>query len=543
MPKLFLNRDLIFKKREDCYYVYNNRTGSFFYGDEELWRFLKSFRSGRELDTLKREPSFPKWNKLLPKLIGTKYLLFEARSEIKQYLNFFPTRTFYTVYYEHEGGTDVAVHRIGLHGVIDFEIFTFKGTTETLWNLCNGNNTLQQLISFFVENTGDDYGAVKYTIFEKMSEWTSLDTQILRLLPQPLLSYETIPLHLLSPAPFIPSLKVSPSKQVKDTRRYHISGIDEGYDQFERVESTLSHIYRVPHPILGGKSYGEAFLSRLSELKPMEEGCRVLEIGGGHGDISKEILVALKEKKPDISSTLTYIIYDLSPELIKSQRRLHNEAGVHVEHIHGDAESLALADASVDIILSNEVIADFPTPELSLRDLKRLLNKYGIPINQQFLDSLKDAPERFRLNLGAFRLLKEIQRVLKPGGIAIVTEYGYRDRLPFRAKHLDHAEYSIHFGQMVSIAEELGVKVRLTDAFKFLDFQLGVELITHPSFQAAFRILEHHGIHLPNIVYTKELLREQIGEKADSMKNIKFAKATKDPIEMVKVLICEKPAA
>lgn len=542
MPKLFLNQDIIFKKREGHYYVYNNRTGSLFYGKKELWKFLKSFRTGQELEALKRKPSFTKWEKLLPNLIGTKYLLYDSGGEIELYLDFFPTRTYYTVYYRHEEGTDIAIYRIGPHGDPDFEIITLKGTAKELWDLCNGNNTVHQLIAYFSEKTGGNYKDTKQDIFEKMTEWTSLDAQILKLLPQSLLTYDTVPPHIISPAPFIPLLKVSAPKQARDTRRYHICEIEEGYHQFERVESTLAHIYRVPHPLLGGKTYGEAFLIRLLELKPIEKGSRILEIGGGHGDVSKEILVKLKETKPEIFSTLAYILYDLSPQLIKSQRRLHKEAGVHVEHIHGDAEFLALEDDSIDIIFSNEVIADFLTPELTLKEVKKLPDKYGIPINQDFLDTLKDAPKRFRLNLGAFLLLKEIQRVLKPGGIAVITEYGDPDRLPFLAEHLDHAEYTIHFGQMVTIAKELGLKVRLSDALKFLDFQLDVELITHPSFQAAFRILEHHGIYLPNINYTKELFREQIEEKADSMKNIQFAKATKEHIEMVKFLICEKSA-
>ncbi len=542
MPKLFLNQDIIFKKREGHYYVYNNHTGSLFYGKKELWKFLKSFRTGQELEALKQKPSFTKWEKLLPNLIGTKYLLYDSGGEIELYLDFFPTRTYYTVYYRYEEGTDIAIYRIGPHGDPDFEILTLKGTAKELWDLCNGNNTVHQLIAYFSEKTGGNYNDTKQDIFEKMTEWTSLDAQILKLLPQSLLTYDTVPPHIISPAPFIPLLKVSAPKQARDTRRYHICEIEEGYHQFERVESTLAHIYRVPHPLLGGKTYGEAFLIRLLELKPMEKGSRILEIGGGHGDVSKEILVKLKETKPEIFSTLAYILYDLSPQLIKSQRRLHKEAGVHVEHIHGDAEFLALEDDSIDIIFSNEVIADFLTPELTLKEVKKLPDKYGIPINQDFLDTLKDAPKRFRLNLGAFLLLKEIQRVLKPGGIAVITEYGDPDRLPFLAEHLDHAEYTIHFGQMVTIAKELGLKVRLLDALKFLDFQLDVELITHPSFQAAFRILEHHGIYLPNINYTKELFREQIEEKADSMKNIQFAKATKEHIEMVKFLICEKSA-
>ena len=434
MSKLFLNQDIIFKKRGGYYYVYNNRTGSLFYGKKELWKFLKHFKTGKELETLKQNPSFPKWVKLLPNLIETKYLLYDSKDETEQYLDFFPTRTYYTVYYKHKEGTDVAIYRIEPNGDPDFEIKTLKGTTGELWNLCNGNNTVHQLILYFAEKTGNSYEDTKHDVFEKMNQWISLDTQTLKLLPQSLLSYEKVPQHLISPAPISPSLKVSKPKQERDTRRYHISGIKEGYHQFERVESTLAHIYRIPHPILGGKTYGKAFLSQLLKLKPLEMGSKILEIGGGHGDISKEILVQLKETKPEIFPSLTYILYDLSPQLIKSQRRIHKKVGVHVEHIQGDAEILALEDNSIDIIFSNEVIADFLTPKVTLKDVKKLAKKHEIPINQEFLDTLKDAPKRFLLNLGAFLLLKEIQRVLKPGGIAVITEYGEIGRASCRER-------------------------------------------------------------------------------------------------------------
>ncbi|MFQ5816283.1 MAG: class I SAM-dependent methyltransferase, partial [Candidatus Hydrothermarchaeaceae archaeon] len=237
---------------------------------------------------------------------------------------------------------------------------------------------------------------------------------------------------------------------------------------------------------------------------------------------------------------------DLSPELIKTQRKLHEEAGVQAQHIHGDAERLAVSDVSVDIIISNEVIADFSTPEFGLKDVERSIEEFGIPASEELVRSLRDAPDRFRLNLGAFRLLKEVERVLKPGGIAIITEYGYEDQLPSRAQHLDHDEYTIHFGHLVSIARALGLKARLTDAYGFLKFRSNLELITHASYEAAFRLLEHNGMHLPNIVYTRELLREQLGEKADYLRNIRFIRVTDEPmdrapIEIVKVLICEKP--
>jgi ubiquinone/menaquinone biosynthesis C-methylase UbiE len=541
MSELFLNQDLEFKKKETFSYVYNNRTGWFFPGGEWLWKFLESFRYGRKIVAQERN-SDPMLEKLLHELMKHRYLLSEMGTEFREYLDFYPTRTLYTVFYRHDIGTDVAIQRKGRHGEVDYDIVTLKGLSKALWDLCDGSKKLRDIINILTEKTEESYAITKSRVFGLMKDWTSLSMQIIRMLPEPLSNYSVVPSQLLVPAPFLPSLKAPASRKAKDVRKYYIKGITDAYRQFESVESTLSHIYRIPHPILDGKSYGEALLLRILEMKSIEMGCRILEIGGGYGDISKDILEGLSKEKPELSHRLTYIVYDLSPELIYSQRRLHEKAGTHVEHILGDAQNLAVANASVDIALSNEAIADFATPEMTIREVNEIPKKYGIPLTRQFMDSLTNAPERFRLNLGAFRLLKEIERVLKPGGLAIITEYGYQDKLPSRAEHLDHEEYSIHFGHMVAVANALGLKVEITDAFRFLGFRTDVELITHPSFQAAFRILEHNGIHLPNIVYTKELFYEQLGERADFFENIQFVKCRKEPIEIVKVLICTKPA-
>jgi len=540
MSELFTSSNLVFKKKDTFACVYNNRTGWYIPGNEGLWRFLESFQYGREIEPQERESDL-KLDKLLTELTRHRYLLSERGSELSEYLAFYPTWTNYTVYYHGEGGTDVAIPRIGAMGGIDFEIITIRGFSEGLWNLCDGSRTVSEIIGILAKEKGESYGTVKRKVLEWMKEWTSIDVQILRLLPAPISSYSETPSQLITPAPFLAALKASTAKLAEDVKKYHITGIHEGYDQFERVESTLSHIYRKPHSILGGKSYGEALLSRLMERKSFESNCRILEVGGGHGDISKDILLTLKNKKPGVYSNIAYVIYDLAPRLIQSQQSLHREHGTCVEHIHGDGEQLALADASIDIVLSNEVIADFSTPEMTIHEVKELPKRYGIPIKKDILDSLKNAPDSFRLNLGALRLLKEVARVLKPGGLGIITEYGFEDRLPFLAKHLDHAEYSVNFMHMLSVANALGLDVELTDAFRFLNFRSDVELITHPSFQAAFRILEKNDIHLPNLVYTTELFQDQLGDTADSFENIEFVECQREPIEIVKVLIFTKP--
>jgi len=549
--RIFLNRDVAFRKvpvlmagePDTC--IYNKKTGLFFWGDESDVRFLRAFQNGADISKISthRDMQHQLVN-IVPNLINDRFLLLESETgkeeQKKAYLKFFPVRTLFTVYYEHENEKtiDAALHRVGKNNEADFEILTLKNDEMLLYTLCGGEKDIEEIIrTLRPKLTADDV----LSIFEK---WTSAETQIIRLLPQPLSRYKEIPPPVFFPAPLFPKLKEakeSKNKLSKSVKDYHLKDISGGYCQFERIESTLSHIYRVRHPILGGKSYGEAFFSKLNEIKQIEQGFRIVEVGGGYGAMSKDVLLSLKRAKPEIFQSVKYTICDLSPALISSQRTLHLNEGVKAEYVHCDGEALPLKDRSADVIISNEVIADFSNPEFTLNQIDSLSEKTGIPITAEFVDSIKNTlgnEKSFRLNLGAFKLLKEIRRILKPGGIAIITEYGYENILPFRVKHLDHAEYTINFAHLQQVAESLGMQAELTNAFDFLNFREDVELITHSSFQAAFRLLEHNNIHLPNLVYTKELLSEQLGREAERLKNLQFVKASREPIEIVKVLIC-----
>ncbi len=122
----------------------------------------------------------------------------------------------------------------------------------------------------------------------------------------------------------------------------------------------------------------------------------------------------------------------------------------------------------------------------------------------------------------------------------MVTEFGYQDRLPFRAGHLDHAEYSIQFGQLISVATALGFNVYLTDTWDFLGFREDVRLISGFSYMAAFRLLEGQNVYLPNITYTPELLKKELGDLADGFRGIDFVEPSKDPFKIVKVLVAQK---
>jgi ubiquinone/menaquinone biosynthesis C-methylase UbiE len=519
--KLYLNKDVVFKSKKTFSCVYHQTTGWYYPAKADFWKALQSYKGGREIDPTKIPPA-------LSELIRNRFLIEKKTPGKNDFLDFYPVRIPETVYYMDDAKTNVAVERKGAHDEIDFDIINLEGMAAELWNSSNGTKTVKEIIA--------ELGADIEGIFKTLKEWVSIENQILRLLSIPLQEFKDLPPQLVYKAPFLPK-KSMPKKSADDVQRYHLVTIKDGQEQFERIESTLSHIYRTPHPILNDQSYGQALYKQINELKVIDSSLRILEVGGGMGSISTDILAELKKKDQGPE----YIIYDLSPALIQSQIQLHKNAAVRAEHVHGNGEVLALKDQSIDIVFSNEAIADFDTPEVAAKDAKEFLFDHEIPMTEEFFHWYKGAPEKVRVNLGAFQLLKELYRVLKPGGLAIITEFGYQERLPFRASHLDHAEYSIQFGQLISVATALGFNLYLTDAFDFLGFREDVKLISAFSYQAAYRIMEHHNVYLPNITYTRELLKKELGKRAENFKNLRFVEPNKDPFKIVKVMVCTKP--
>ena len=218
--------------------------------------------------------------------------------------------------------------------------------------------------------------------------------------------------------------------------------------RFDEVECTISHLLRFPHPALGGRRYGEALLQGIAARGVRPGRCGVLEIGGGAGHLAEAAWRG--NAGPFTQSRWTSV--DLSPALLHAQRRRVREpsqpGGPHRRWngIRADAVSLPLRIGSFDgLILANEVIADLPTA-------------------------------RGR-NLGAIALVREIARVLAPGGGAVLTEFG-GDFEP-GPLHLvgaraegEHVEWSIDFRQL----REAGIAAGLTVAQLPLHQLIGADL-------------------------------------------------------------------
>ncbi len=211
------------------------------------------------------------------------------------------------------------------------------------------------------------------------------------------------------------------------TRAHHRADQLSARQRFDEVECTISHLFRWPHPALGGRRYGEALLQSLASrgIGPGTSG--VIEIGGGAGHLAEAAFRG--EAGPFTRARWTSL--DLSPALLAAQRlRLSGHAGWN--GLRGDALDLPLRPYSVDgLVLANEVIADLPVVE--------------------------------GRNTGAVRFVNQLSRVLARGGAAVLTEFGGDFepgpvRLYTTSGKGEHTEWSIDFRTLRAAASENGLE-------------------------------------------------------------------------------------
>ncbi|GDX81982.1 hypothetical protein LBMAG42_37930 [Deltaproteobacteria bacterium] len=228
--------------------------------------------------------------------------------------------------------------------------------------------------------------------------------------------------------------------------------IDDAATRFDLAETTLAHALALPHPALQGQPYGARLCDRL--LPDPAGPTRCLEVGGGTGELGAALVARAAER----NLNLGYLRVDRSPALLAMQA-LQNP---RTEGRLGDALALPVENASIDLLIANEIIADLPATR---------------------------TPTGWT-NDGALAFLDEISRVLAPGGRAFLSEFGSEADEPEETEQLDHPEVSIRFDRLVERARALGLTPTLTPIAEFLGIDLSARWLWRPHL-GALRHLDH----------------------------------------------------
>lgn len=277
---------------------------------------------------------------------------------------------------------------------------------------------------------------------------------------------------------------------------FHLDGIEDASWEFDQIEPTVNHSFRFPHEALGGLDYGSRFC--LSTLKPEvvplmnnSPSLEVLEVGGGTGSFARAFITQAASV-----TSVDYHILDLSPALMENQRKILSGVLPENRHFQQDATEFDLPGHTFDLIVSNEVIADFPVASVP-GDGAYYVEQYGL--------SDKDAPDSFVVNSGAFRFIERAWKHLKPGGTLIVTEYGSEQIYAARSFNLNHDEFTIHFGHLAACAAKVGFQWRLLTLKEFLGFDDDVLVLNgrEEHLLCLNHVLKNYGEVLPYAVISK----------------------------------------
>ncbi|MCB9764613.1 MAG: class I SAM-dependent methyltransferase [Alphaproteobacteria bacterium] len=360
-------------------------------------------------------------------------------------------------------------------GGVPFAAMPLDEAEVAIWRACNGSRTVARV----AEQLALPVEALLF-FFAKL---TDPACQALQLLDRPARAREPGLERLLLP-PRPPNVRdadqygASGETTLQD---YHQHGIVDGSTHFDDRETTLAHAFAIPHPALRGEPYGARLGARLAQegLLPGDGGV-ILEIGPGTGELCAALRRALRRPHG-------YLRLDLSPALLETQAARNPET----RSVEGSATDIPLPDASVDLVIANEMIADLE----------------AAPDPGRWGEALIPEPGQRLFNTGAFAMVEELHRVLRPGGAAFITEFGGLDEVPVETTQLDHPEVSVHFGQLARVAAAAGFEAELSPLGPWMGFDAHTRWLSRASYEALRARFRAEGRSLQARAWTPETLR------------------------------------
>ena len=310
----------------------------------------------------------------------------------------------------------------------------------------------------------------------------------------------------------------------KSIADFHVEGIEDAVWEFDVIEPTVNHGLRFPSSLLSGLDYGTRFCDALLEHNVFSgskhgDKVEILEVGGGTGSFARSFIPRAQEKLGPIS----YHIMDLSPALTENQRRLLSDVEPPIGFINQDATEFDLPGCKFDLIVSNEVIADFPVAAVERRasgnspaqfngDGAQYVKKYSLPVN--------DAPDYFYVNAGVFSFLERAWHHLNPGGALVLSEYGSTSRYPVESFHLNHPEFTIHFGHVSECARRIGFECQLHSLMDFLGIDERRTVLSgrEEHILCLNHVFEKLGTTLPFALFSEENFKLRYAELAARLK-------------------------
>jgi SAM-dependent methyltransferase len=236
--------------------------------------------------------------------------------------------------------------------------------------------------------------------------------------------------------------------------------------RFDEVETTISHLFRRPHPALQGRTYGQALYDALVKRGLLDASKPVVELGAGSGFVAEAFCLAAQAQ----GQALRYGFVEVSRPLLRAQRqRVPRAFG-----IRASAEALPFATGALTgLFLVNEVIADLRVDAGDSEEGRACMRAHGLP----------DDPA-VPVAAGTARLLSELWRCQAPGATTCLTEFG--EEAPARPVRLSgpggagaHTEMTVDLRQLLALARGIGFEVECLPLATLLDIDLTQRVASH----------------------------------------------------------------
>ncbi|WP_447976736.1 class I SAM-dependent methyltransferase [Candidatus Nitrospira bockiana] len=331
---------------------------------------------------------------------------------------------------------------------------------------------------------------------------------------------------------------------------FHLHEITKQEGHFDTVETTVSHLFREPSEALQGLTYGRLLARHLRKRgwwnpKPRT----VLEVGGGLGYVAREFGAELS---PAERQGVQYLFLDITKPFLLSQLTLGSEGGWECRGVQANGEWLPLKSASIDLVIDNENLADMTPVQLTRAEVESGTGTSAL--NQEALDWIRRIrlpldpalPDTFLFNLGPIRFASELWRVLRPGGRAVLIEFGIESGWPGTVKLPGHTEYEIHYGHLRHAARWLGFQEQYFALPQFMVLKPDTRLLCTGAAYAIQRFCQAIGKPFAIRAYTESELKQALGDMLPRLMGCHYHELI-DPAWFglwdFKVLLLEKPGA